>query len=570
MNSFKKLLLSLACSCSAFVSSAFAAVNSEMDGLESITRADGTFLVGSPTFIYDRILGAGGIHSESDVWSPHKLHRRLLVNRLSSYPSWKPIETPSVWMKTGNELGDLIYQEFITEYNDRPQNRTPIMGGGLRTPSYKGFWATVRYFQDDFYAARSYPHRKNFVDDDFTYFGGNWPYQSSMYGGLGYTSDFVDASILAGAEYLWIAGESMRWIPVHYAPRVEANASFENLFLNLNFEKAEYQEKRKSEKGNRIELSGSAVYKCGSLCNSFFDVSLGLSFRALDDSGTVYTELEDDKLVWPFVELHVQPLKNLTLDATFGINNRDWLVEDSLEFHFPVPKQMGLIAGVKNISGTRLNPIADTKEFFDGDTISLTADGQMNLVQGYVRFADTLGIWDVRARASFWAEHGAETFDVDEFVKDSSFFVYRHGDVSRINSWIKGISAELWLTLHYQEWLSFSAMGGFEKIDGPERRFEVNPAEYFVAFSGDWLLRKSFRISHSIHYRSDAKWNLRSKNPLVVKGDWFWDATFEQLFPKWGLSLSGTLIHVLADENIEVPNGGYSRVRFFCEVRKTF
>lgn len=565
MNSFNKFgILFLA-----IVGSVIAAVNPEMDGLEAFTRTDGTFLIGSPTFFYDRIHGAGGIHSESELWTPRKLNQRLFVNRLATYPSWKPSETPSVWMKTGNELGDLIYQDFITERKNRPLNRTPVMEGGFRTPSYKGFWATARYFQDDSYVARSFSFRQNFVDDEFTYFGGNWPFQSSAYGGFGYTSDFVDASIVAGAEYLWIAGESGRWFPVHYAPRIEANAAFKDLTLNLNYEKAEYQNKRKSEKGNRIELNGSAVYKCGSLCNSFFDVSLGLSFRALDDSGTVYTELEDDQLIWPFVELHVQPLKNLTLDASFGINQRDWLVEDSLEYHLPVPSQMGLVTGVKNISGTRLNPIADTKEFFDKDTISLAADGQMNLVQGYVRFADTLGAFDFGAKASFWAEHGAETFDTTSLV-DDKIYTYRHGDVGRINSWIKGVSAELWMTLRYQDWASFSTMGGFEKIDGPDRRFEVNPAEFFVAFSGDWLLRKSFRISHSIHYRSDARWNLRSRKPLVVKGDWFWDATFEQMFPKWGLSLAGTLIHVLADENIEVPSGDYSRVRFFCEVRKTF
>ena len=58
--------------------------------------------------------------------------------------------------------------------------------------------------------------------------------------------------------------------------------------------------------------------------------------------------------------------------------------------------------------------------------------------------------------------------------------------------------------------------------------------------------------------------------PMVVKGDWYWDATFEQMFPKQGLYLTGTLLHVLADEVIQTPNGSEDRLRFVCTVKKTF
>ena len=95
-------------------------------------------------------------------------------------------------------------------------------------------------------------------------------------------------------------------------------------------------------------------------------------------------------------------------------------------------------------------------------------------------------------------------------------------------------------------------------------------AEYFASFSADWLLRKSFRISHSLRYRSDAQWNLRSRDPMVIKGDWYWDATFEQQFPKQGLYLTGTLLHVIGDEVVETPNGAENRLRFICTVKKTF
>ena len=550
-----------------------AAIDPEMEGMEAVSRDDGTFLVGGPTFFFDRILGAGGIHSESEFWTPQKLRSRLLFNRMSLLPSWDPKE-PSVWVKTGNELGDMIYQDVITE-KDRPTNRTPILEGGFRSPSFKGFWATARAFQDDHYSARTYSYRKKFVSDEFALFGENYPMFSSMYGGVGFTNDLVNASVLAGEEYLWEYLESSRWMPVHMAPRVEARADFWNFQVTAAFEQAEYQNDRTDESGERNEVNGSVLYKCGDACRKgMFQLSAGIAFRFVSDDGAVYTGLDNDRVLWPFMQLRVQPLRWLRADVTFGMNDSDWLVQDSVEMGLPAPvKGLGVTIGVKNVSGTRLNPLADDEEYFSlkgvSDTIGLAPSGQMNLVQGYLAFADTVASVSLGGRASFWAEHGAETFDVEDFVKDGGF-EFRYGDVSRIDSWIKGITGELWIDAWLEDWFKFRALGGFERIDGPTGRFEVTPSEFFVAFTGDWLVRKSFRVSHSLRYRSDAQWNLRGHDPLVVKGDWYWDATFEQQFPRLGLYLTGTLIHVLADEVVQVPNGDYDRLRFVCTVRKTF
>ena len=546
----------------------YASVDAEMEGMEVDSRDDGTFLVGSPTYYYDRILGAGGLHSESELWSPEKLRQRLLFNRMSPLPSWNPLP-PSIWLKTGNELGDLIYQDFITT-KDRPSNRTPILEGGFRSPNFKGFWVTGRAFQDDHFSTATMSSRKKLVDDEFSIFGENYPLFSTLYAGFGYSDGWINASVLGGEEYVWLFSESSRWIPVHYKPRVETRIDVGNLETTVAYEDADYQNYEKKESGERKEWNGSLRYRCGDACRrGMLQLSAGLSFRKVDDSGIVYTRLEDDRVILPFMELKFEPARAFAAHAMFAINDRDWLVQDSIEFRPAAPAKSGITLGVKNISGTRLNPMADTEEFFDGDTISLTADGQMSLVQGYASFTDTLGNMEIGGRGSFWAEHGAETFDVDEYVVDENM-VYRHGDVSRINDWIKGVTGELWMSIWYQEMFAFKALGGFERIDGEEKRFEVTPAEFFASFSADWFLRKSFRISHSLRYRSDAKWNLRSRDPLTVKGDWFWDATFEQQFPLYGLYLTGTLLHVLGDEVIETPNGAHNRLRFVCTVRKTF
>ncbi len=550
---------------------AFATVDPEMEGMEVVSRDDGTFLIGSPTFYFDRALGAGGIHSESELWTPRKLRYRQLFNRLSVLPSWNPVETPSVWMKTGNELGDLIYQDFITDPDERPVNRTPILEVGVRTPLWHGLWATFRLFQDDHYCTRTFSFRKSMVDGSFAFFGENWPMFSSAYGGLGYTNDFINSSVLAGMEYIWLFTESSRWIPVLYKPRVEARADFWNFSTTLVFENAEYQNKRKKESGERHEVNGSVVYNCGENCkHGMLQLSAGLAFRFLDDDGVVYTGLKENRVLWPFLEMRVRPMDQLKFDVMFGVNDRDWLVQDSIEYRVPVLEKMNVTVGAKNVAGTRLNPIADTHEYFDGDTISLTASGKMNLLQGYVNFEDSLtDFLGFGLRGSFWAEYGAETFEVNEFVRESQY-MFRQGDISRINSWITGVTGEFWLKLWFKDLLKFTALTGFERIDGKEKRFEVNPSEFFVSFNADWLIKKTFRISHSLRYRSDAEWNLRSVDPLVVKGDWYWDATFEQRFPKWGITLAGSIIQAIGDEIVETPNGNYSRVRFFCTAKKAF
>ena len=550
---------------------AVAQVPAEMEGMEYETRADGTFLIGGPTFAFDRLLGASGVHSESELWTPAKLRDRLLFNRWSGTPGWTPLD-PGVWIKTGNELGDLIYQDFITETN-RPDNRTPILEGGFRSPAYKGLWATARLFQDDHFCSGAYAYRRDMVNGNYTHLGANWAMFSSAYGGLGYTNSLVNASILAGEEYLWTYTATSRWIPSHYKPRVEARADIKNLSMTVAFEDIEFENLHEKEEGSRKEVNGSVYYKCGKACEKgIFQVAAGLAFRAVDDEGTVYTELEEDRVAWPFMELRVQPLQRLTADVTFGVNERDWLVQDSIQFVAPAPENMGVVVGVKNISGTRLNPLADTKEFYDGREIDLTADGQMNLIQAYASYVDTLGGFvSIGGRGSLWAEHGAETFDVEEiYYREKYDLTTRYGDVSRIDDWIKGVTAELWLNTWYRDMFKFTAMAGFEHLEGPVDNAEVTPAEFYTGFMGDWLLNKTFKVSHSIRYRSDAKWNLRSKNPMVVKGDWTWDASFSQMFPKYGISLTGTLMHVLADENMEAVNGGYDRIRFICQAKKTF
>jgi hypothetical protein len=154
-----------------------------------------------------------------------------------------------------------------------------------------------------------------------------------------------------------------------------------------------------------------------------------------------------------------------------------------------------------------------------------------------------------------WFEKGAETFDSGEYENVGDLY-YRTGDVDRIESWIRGLSGEASASYRYSTLFSLGARAGFERIEGEEERFEVNPVEEWVQIDAHWLLNKTFKIDHSWIYRSDAGWNLRSPDPMIIKGDWYWNASFSQLFSEVWAESYGNNSAWLSDDKVLAPNGG--------------
>lgn len=562
------LLKNIAVAALSFVTLSLAAIAPETEGMEGAFRGDGTFLVAGPTYIWERPSGSDGVHSSGELWSPEKMRYRLLMNRFSVTPSWTPLEA-GIWMKTGNEIGDMIYQDLLTEENE--ENRTPILEAGFRSPDFHGFWATARYFQVDHYSSSTFSARKKQVGGaEYSFFGENLAFFSTAYGGLGYTQGKLNASVLAGQEYLWIFAESGRWIPVKYSPRVEGRVDFGPIQATVAYEKGEYQNKAEKESGTREEVSGSFYYACDKACKQgMLQAGAGAQFRATRSEGDVYFGLEEDFVAWPFLELRFNPEEHFSVAANAGANDRDWLVQDSLEFKFLPGYDTDILLGVGNRFGTRLNPLGDTYEFFDGDTIDLTASGHFQLHRAYFDVNENLNPFELGGRITGWLEEGAETFDTTE-TSGNKYNATRFGDVVRINSWIKGISGEVRASYAYEKLFRLEARGGVEKIKGEERRFEVNPSEGWVNFIAYWNFSDYLRVTQSWNYRSDARWNLRYSDPLVVKGSWYWNLTAEQNFPEYGITLTGTLLHIIGKDHLQVPGGGIDRTRFYCGARMNF
>lgn len=542
----------------------------ETEGMEGAARSDGTYLVASPTYIFDRPFGMGGIHSESELWSPDFLTKRLLVNRYSVLPSWQ-IQEPSLWLQAGNEVGDLLYHDIISTEEARPTNRTPVLEAGFRTPSYHGFWATARLFQVDHFSSNVLKLNRETVGTmDYSLFGSNLPAFSTGYAGLGYTKDQTHFSILAGKEYLWLMGESGRWISALLSPRVESHFKYKAIQLSLNYEDVTYKNEVDDEEGTRKEWSGSMYFPFTNCCRSSkFQVGGGISFRFVDDQGDTYFALENDRAFWSFLQVKYEPITDLKFAGHAGMNERDYLVQDSLQYSLKKDNATWLF-GVQNLLGSRLNPLGESYEFIDQDTISLSANGFLQLYQALVGFNYEWKNVQMGIRTTGFIEKGAETFDTTDFVRKRDVIWYRYGDVSRINSWIRGWTGEVELSYKYGDMFLTKARAGLERLWGEKERFELEPYEHWLEIRADWTINKTLLISHSINYRSEAQWNLRHPDTYSVPSDWYWNASISQLFPKYGLSLTGTLLHVLSDNIIEVPNGNENRTRFFCNIKKTF
>lgn len=558
-----------------FFQGALAEIAPETEGMQD-TRNDGTFLTASPTYVFDRGSQMGGIHSESEEWNPLKIRNRIFVNRISGTPSWTPF-SPSVWLSVGNEIGDLMYQDPLRGgLLAHEENRTPMLEGGFRSKSYSGIWATARYFQIDHYSNNLRKIRRDMVKtDEFSIFGENLPFTSTAYAGLGFSAKVFDVSLLAGHEYVWIYGESNRWLPIEYKPRVESRFDSKYLHASLVYENAEYTLSAKKLVGNRKEWNGSVRLGEDSLAarTRLWNVALGVAFRVVDDSAFVPFGIKDDYVAFPFLEYAVRPVERLRLAGFVGTSGRDFASKDSVDLTLPAFTGIVTRIGFKNHFASALNPLGEDFEYFDSDTISLKADGWMQLHRIFLDVQSRSKFFGLGMNFAGWFEKGAETFDAKEYIVQKvgrKKVGYRTGNVDRIDSWIRGFTGESFVAFYYEKMFSLLARAGFERIDGDEERFEVSPVENWLSIAASWNLWNRFEIQHAWTYRSDARWNLRTEDPFLVKGSWYWNASFVQKFPGVGLSLSATILHAIGEELVRVPNGGDDRTRFFCNVTKTF
>lgn len=210
-------------------------------------------------------------------------------------------------------------------------------------------------------------------------------------------------------------GESGRWIPIEYKPRVDARFDFDDIHASVVYENAKFRNNSAGETGRRHEVNGS--FKLGedslSMSRDAWNFALGVAFRAVDDSGAVYFGLKDDYVIFPFLEYAFHPNNRLKIAGFAGTSGREFASKDSVNLGFAELFGAKANVGFKNHIASSLNPLGETYEYYDSDTLNLTADGFMQLHRAYLDVRGRSEFFELGMNIAGWVEKGAETFDPD-------------------------------------------------------------------------------------------------------------------------------------------------------------
>jgi len=545
-----------------------AQVPAEVPALDSVNSGSGTRLVAAPTFIYEHPAEAAGLMDVNTLWNPERSSARSVLDRYPGILQWQR-KNSAAWFYTGNEIGDLLYQELT--YPVKSSNRTPMLDLGVTSDISPQTWFTLQGSQVDHFSSAAYNTRlKTITQQDFSWFGENLATYSTIFAGGGLRYGEGESNLLAGGEYLWVLTPSQRWIPMQILPRIQMQSSWGSAFLHLSYERQSFEDHILDTIGLREEWNGTLRYTCSDDCqSSILQLGAGISFRHASDTGAVpWGMLENGTQVWPWVEARAHWKPWIRWAGHAGSNQRDHLLRDSLEFHFKVGSASSQV-GWFNSWGTTPNPLREDYEKIGTDSIALHPEnGYEQLQKLYARFAMPFAPFEWSGSAWAWADHGAETFIVDKWKNVG--YSYRTGSMGRVNRWLTGEGARARLGFAYHEWFRLSAEGGWETWQGPAERLEVEPSQGWAKFAASWKLFKTLDIDHEWVYRSAAQWNLRDTSTFQVPGGWTWNASIREHIPAYRLTLQATWLHVFAPNKPQAPNGGFDRTRFYCGVRKEF
>ncbi|MDR0517698.1 MAG: hypothetical protein LBH25_11700 [Fibromonadaceae bacterium] len=417
---------------------AYAQIQGEAPALTPFASEAGTYLIAMPSYTYSRAPGALGLNAEEETWRPDKWRNRQVFGRFVPIMDLETRQS-SIWFYTGNEIGDMLWQELQTK-GEEP-NRTPMLYGGFATkPFLGGFYGMAEFNQIDHFSEATFEARKKRIDSQkFSWFGENLPAYSGVSGGFGYNGAgdfFKGASVLAGSEYLWAWNEE-QWVPIRISPRVEGNANFyfmeTEIELNTSSEKFQIQDsaaQTRSGFGLRLkgENSGGGLYasRAGDEEHLATWTQFNHSFFGFANRGFVVLSTEQSQIMGKSV---------LDLDKPVF-----FAFADSLEYAAKISNPTDLIFGVLfNQNGAKLY----------GETIykSQPIFLRTKAYQNYTPDFESVGFDSEIAYKSRLAEAGA--------VYSREFFEYYRGmlfyDVKPAES-----SAKFFLKYRFLEDLSFT------------------------------------------------------------------------------------------------------------------
>lgn len=511
-------------------------IRAETPGMQSLIDPEASTAIASPVEWWVRSSDESGLLGRESAWNAKNSEFGTLVDsRELPIRRWR-IQQPGFGVKVGNEVGDYILQE--TTEGPSKGNRTPTIDVWTATPQLFGFSAYGEMRQVDHFGERSRDSRfkqvgpGNLDDPDgrFAWFGENYPGYSSLRGGLAWQEGAYAVNALAGIEYFWVLDRNGYWRGLK-SVKWEALAQLNQVSLRIIRDSLSWRDLSGDTllKGSQVQTRGQIKWQ--TLCSrpNVISLAFGMDWMLAKNHGDYPFEADDSLRAFPWTYLRM-PFHDFVWSAWGGANGKDWRVDDTLSFRHDF-----WLLETRTQTGSRPHPFAmeHSRGFFIQD-----------LKTGILQSGD---LWQIRLELIPWLQTGEYS--------------------------MQGIRKTMELKIGNQTYKGMLGATHENRFGEDWQKQEWQPSR-LVAWSGaEWNFKTHLRVSHVWQWQSAMHWNtMVNGNPVVESTDGriVWNASLHQEFPKQGLTLEATWIHVLVGDVVEVPGTNDDRTRFLCELKKSF
>lgn len=511
-------------------------ISAEVAGMQALLDPSASSAIASPTEWWVRHSNQSGLFGREASWNARSYDFGTLVDsRELPIRRWV-VQQPGFGVKVGNEVGDYLLQES-TEGPSKG-NRTPTIHIWGATPAWYGVRAFGEMSQVDHFGERLRSKRIEQVgegdpstsDGRFAWFGENYPGYSSLRGGLSWARGGYATQALAGVEYFWVLDRMGFWRGIK-SQRMELSAKAHQVSVQVVRDSLSWRDESADSElyGSQVQTRGQLRWQTLCARPDILSLAFGMDWMQSKNHGAYPLQASDSLRVFPWTAIRV-PRGNFAWSAWGGANAKDWRLEDTLSFENPTLKIQ-----TRTNAGSRPHPFAmeQSRGFFVQDIF--------------------LG-----------GKHGGEYWKVrTELIPWMQFGEFQYGGVRKMAEGILGNGAAKGM-------LGASHETRFGK---DWNRQEWQPSRMVAWTGAEWNFRTGLRVSHVWQWQSAMHWNTLVEGTRVqssTDGRFVWNASLHQEFPKQGLMLEATWIHVLVGEVVEVPGANDDRTRFLCELKKRF
>ena len=506
--------------------------------------------------LYSQSIDAENLIEKRRANSPYFTPRM----NLSYYPFADVAKEELEWQnlvqfKTGNEVGDPLHQELVTEGPFR--NHTPLIYGHIVFENFG-----LVFDQPDHFAPRNTSYRlskmnqsefhKN-IDGNLSWFGENVPHFSMVkhYGLI----DVVGLKALyqISSGWNWNVDEiSQKQIPmkknkfdmeVEYAD-YSLNGSLMHeegagLLETVNYEYDVGLNLENENNGSRINIGVTWSEKK----NSSY-INYDLEYEYVNAYDTIRAVVETDQ-------------RELNIGSKFYMQTKDY--EKKL--------YGGINLGLGNTKGYGVEYSGEFKKGFNGlDFQNVVFQVKPFLgVKGSPRYKLK---FDVGVSPNF--QLGNSYFDLDS-TQNIKGYIERYGSYKYVQKSGFGFKINSMVSQSYRHFFKFWNENQFDyRGEEWDENLDYSPPK-FISFLGlDIVSPTNLKVSTSLKYRTSYTLRNYTAEEFKVEDQWTVNLSITQYFLSRDLKFAAHFLDILGEEALEHPNGGLNRFRLFVEAAYLF